>query len=298
MEVPEASSAPELSGQALREYRQRAWLIVAVLFVEGMVTAGSAVTGHGPWVAPLLKRFALTHARISLLFSTLTIVYGICSVPTGWLLDRIAPQWVLSAGALVTATGFFLAGRAATFNHLLMAYVVLGIGVGATGIAPISVTIANWFTEGRGLAMGIGAAGATGGGMFMTIAGSYLIFRYSIATSYYVLSLLVLVLALPLILLVVRPSPLRAGGGRAGSHHAGLASLATISGATVSEAVRTAGFWVILIAQGAVMLSIGVVLVHTIPYMIQIGFTCRGSVLGWASSGSLVRGSGNCGMAY
>lgn len=291
----ETSQSPGSESPNTAAYRRRAWLIVAVLFIEGILTYGAAVTGHGPFVAPLLKRYALTHEHVAFLFATLTIFIGICSVPTGWLLDRVAPQWVIAAGTAITIVGFLMAGMATTFDHLLYAYVVLGIGIAATSIVPISVVIANWFVEGRGLAMGIGIAGPTAGGMIMTFASASLLVNDGIAKTYFILAMLVTVIALPLTLLVIRPSPLRSAAP-AEVHHHGLASVRAISGASVGEAVRMPAFWILLAAQGAVAISIGVVLVYTIPYMIGIGFTPESAAfwdglhLGIASVGLVLAG--------
>src|SRR5271154_6269277 len=74
MDAAQVSNAAESPERVLSQYRQRAWLIVAVLFLEVLFTFGAAVGGHGPWVGPLMKRYSMTHASIARLFATVSMV--------------------------------------------------------------------------------------------------------------------------------------------------------------------------------------------------------------------------------
>ena len=79
------------------------------------------------------------------------------------------------AGVLMTGTSFVIASRVDSFGPLFGAYVLLGVGIGASTLLPCSLVIANWFGARRGLAMGLTFAGTSLGGAAMTLVGNFAI---------------------------------------------------------------------------------------------------------------------------
>jgi MFS family permease len=110
-----------------------------------------------------------SRAEVSLLPRVLALSAGISVLPVGWLIDRIEARLVIIAGALLAAGSFLLASTAHSLATMMGAYLILGLGISAGTVLPASLVLANWFTERRGLAMGIALSGSTVGGSLMTL---------------------------------------------------------------------------------------------------------------------------------
>ena len=88
------------------------------------------------------------------------------------------------AGAVAAGIGFILASRADSFAPMFIAYMMVGVGIVASTIAPAAFVVANWFGARRGLAMGVTLGGTTTGGMLMTLAASYVIAHWGWRPAY------------------------------------------------------------------------------------------------------------------
>src|SRR5207249_2547236 len=79
----------------------------------------------------LLDHFGWTRAQLSLLQTTLALSAGLVVPLVGWLLDRLEARVLIVAGAAATGIGFLLASRADAFVPMVVAYVLIGLGLGA-----------------------------------------------------------------------------------------------------------------------------------------------------------------------
>ncbi len=145
------------------------WLLVATLFAAVFLVGGSGYNTVPVFLPVLVRQFGWSRARVSMLPSVLAASAGLGYVIVGWLLDRIAARYVMVVGALIAGLAFIGASRANSFAPMMVAYALLGLGISGATLIPASFVVANWFEARRGLAMGIVAAGASAGGMLMTL---------------------------------------------------------------------------------------------------------------------------------
>jgi OFA family oxalate/formate antiporter-like MFS transporter len=80
----------------------------------------------------------------------------------GWLIDRMGPRIFVSAAGILCGAGWAGLGFATTLPMLYAAYAVAGIGAAFVYSGSIGSAL-KWFSERRGLASGIMAAGFGGG---------------------------------------------------------------------------------------------------------------------------------------
>jgi OFA family oxalate/formate antiporter-like MFS transporter len=80
----------------------------------------------------------------------------------GWLVDRLGPRWFITAAGLLCGLGWAGMGRATSLPMLYTMYCAAGIGAAFVYSCSIGSAL-KWFTERRGLASGIMAAGFGGG---------------------------------------------------------------------------------------------------------------------------------------
>jgi MFS transporter, OFA family, oxalate/formate antiporter len=80
----------------------------------------------------------------------------------GWLIDRMGPRWFISVAGLLCGLGWAGMGYAKTLPMLYVLYCLAGVGAAFVYSGSIGSAL-KWFTERRGLASGIMAAGFGGG---------------------------------------------------------------------------------------------------------------------------------------
>lgn len=94
---------------------------------------------------------------------TLFVLLQVWTQPLdGWLIDRLGPRGFISAAGLLCGLGWAGMGYATTLPALYVLYCVAGIGAAFVYSCAIGLAL-KWFTDRRGLASGILAAGFGGG---------------------------------------------------------------------------------------------------------------------------------------
>ena len=254
------------------EERQN-WLVVAALFVTLFLVFGSGYNTASVFFTPVLRYFGWSRAWLSSLQTALALTAGMSVPIVGWLLDRVQARAVIGVGIVLAAGGFLMAGRARSFEAMLLAYVLLGLGIGAGTLLPCSLVVANVFSDQRGRALGFTMAGTTVGGMVMTLIANFIIERAGWRAGYIILAIPMILIALPMVLLLVRTQPqraLRAGRGEASN---------ATPGSGVAEALRARSFWMIAAAQFCFAFAVVGGSLHTIPFLILIGYTPTSAAL-------------------
>ncbi|HVN29995.1 MAG TPA: MFS transporter [Candidatus Binataceae bacterium] len=271
---------------------RRPWIIVAAVFVTLFLMWGGGVNTGPVFIAPLLKYFGWSRARVSTIGAAGALMGGACGPFVGWLVDRFEARKVMVAGALTAAAGFLVASRADSYGALLAANLVVAIGVTAATLIPSSIVIAGWFDQRRrGLAMGMTFAGTSLGGAAMIVVANKAIAFGGWRAGYITVALPMLVIVAPLVLFVVRSRP--ADG--ATSVNDGSASV-ELPGVDLGEAFRTRSFWLIGIAEFCWACAIAGILVHLVVYLIGAGYTaslsasCLSLVYLTATGGKLLIG--------
>jgi MFS family permease len=253
----------------MTQRERQGWIIVASLFVTLVFVFGSGYNTGGLFFPQLLKYFGWKRAQLSTLQgAALPLSAGLSAPFIGWLLDRVEARIVMVAGTIMTGVSFLIASRVDSFGPLFGAYVLLGIGIGASTLLPCSMVIANWFGARRGLAMGLTFAGTSLGGAAMTMVGNFAIIRGGWRAGYIALAIPMFLVVVPLIIIVVRTRP---------PQEDETISVAQASdalpGFELREAFRSRSFWMISAAQfffAAVAAGAGL---HLITYLTELGYT-------------------------
>src|SRR5271167_820633 len=222
----------------MTQRERQGWIIVASLFVVLMFVFGSGYNTGGLFFPHLLKHFGWPRAQLSTLQGlALPISAGISAPLIGWLIDRVEARIVMVAGAIMTGVSFLIASRVDSFGPLFGAYVLLGVGIGASTLLPCSLVIANWFGARRGLAMGLAMSGTSAGGMVMTLVSDRAIRFAGWRFGYLLLAAPAFVIVIPMVLLLVRTRP-------QDSERLTVAEAASaLPGLEVGEAVVGRSFW-------------------------------------------------------
>src|SRR5579875_1533630 len=139
--------------------RRNRWLLLITLALVQVFMFGPSVATIGVFFTPLMKQFGWNHAQVAQIATAVNVSLGICSVLSGWLLDRLDARWVMSAGAGIAGVGFLLASRSGSLPLMVACYAIVGLGVALASMVPTAVVAANWFPDRIALAIGIGHFG-------------------------------------------------------------------------------------------------------------------------------------------
>lgn len=147
-----------------------------------------------------------SNADASMPYTVATIFFAISLLVAGNLQDRIGPRKVLISGVLMCSLGMIVSSFATTPMTLLLSFGVItgsGIGFGYACLAPAAM---KWFhSSKKGLVNGMIAAGFGLAAVYLAPLTSMLISNYGVNTSFLILGLGILVIAVPLAFTINNP---------------------------------------------------------------------------------------------
>jgi MFS family permease len=189
------------------------------------------------------------------------------------LLERVEARGVILAGTLLSGAGLIVASRVNAFAPMLIAYTILGLGLGLSTFVPTALVISNWFGERRGVALGIVMGGQSLGGMVMAPLVGWTIARAGWRAGELVLAAPMFAIVMPIIFALVRSYPPEASQSAVPRTDSGSDPFADVPGLEVAQALRTRSFWMIVAAQFLFPLAGAGAFVHMVAYLAGIGYS-------------------------
>ena len=146
------------------------WVVAAVTFLTMLITAGT-IGAPGVFIVPLEREFGWTTSEISSALALRFLLYGLMGPFAAVLMNRFGVRRiVLLALGILTATLVTSLAMTSVSQLLLLWGVGLGIGTGLTAMVLGATVATQWFSERRGLAMGLlSASTATGQLVFLPL---------------------------------------------------------------------------------------------------------------------------------
>jgi len=297
--MPAAVSRPSLVSKA--SYR---WSVVASLATIMFLSAGLGFYSLGVFVVPFEEEFGWSRGQVSLGIAMATLVSGVMGPLVGLAVERLGARTVLAAGATGMGICFALLGLTWSLLYLYAMFMMMAVWRSGLMLVPVSHVVANWFERQRGLAMGITTTGIGFGGLVMAPTCKVLISFAGWRLTFLIMGLVIIAVALPLILLVIRQRPAERGPLPDGvsslsapgtaSHDSGRQPAPAWS---VGDAMRTRAFILATAAIGLGFASLGAVLLHTSPFMEDRGVApeVAGLILGLVAGMGVI---GKVGSGY
>lgn len=243
-------------------------MVLAGCFVVMAFVYGCGWEPSGVFILPLVKQFGWSRFQVSMLNMALAIALGTSGPLVGWLLDRTGAVVCIMIGAALTAFALLLASWGTTFTALFTAYLMIGAGIGFSTSIPCTYVITQWFTEQRGLALGIFASASSFFGMPMILLSTHLVQAAGWRTAYAVLAVPVF-LAIPVAAMTVRSRP-RAPAPAAFSP---AAQAPELPGLEVRAALAAPAFWMIALCNFSFWFVTAGAVIHMVPCLIGLGYT-------------------------
>ena len=255
----------------------RGWLVVAALFTV-VFSVSNPFAAFGVFLPVWAEAFGWSRGAISIAISINLILGGVLGFAVGAIADRHGPRAPLVVTVLLGGAGFALAGTVTALWHL---YLFVGViaGAGFCGFYVIATTtVARWFEQRRGLALGVVLTGFNlgfmTGGPLAALAIEHLGWRLA----YVVIGGGFGLIGVLASLIVTFPAP-------APARHAAVTEPTRLGGITLTEALGERSFWSMGTAwllQGAVLMTISV---HVVPYVRDAGLSLERAAFGLTAYG-------------
>jgi MFS family permease len=246
------------------------WWIVAGGFILNFIGIGIALNALGVFFKPVVESQGFSRGDFSFYFTIAALAMTFAAPAVGKLMEKIDVRIIMGFSITLLGASFALYSQCSTLTHFYLLSILVGIGHGGSHIIPISTLINNWFTEKRGLAMGI-VYSATGiGGLTFNPLGNWLISQYGWRSSYMILGACIVVVGLPVAVLIMRKSPQEMGLNPDGAAAASVPA-AEGPGLTLGEFVKTRAFVMLALAIFFINTFNMGIQQHLIPYLTDIG---------------------------
>ncbi len=266
------------------------WYIVAASVALNFYLSLVFFQGFQTFFLPISEEFGWDRATTSGAFSLRHLETGLLVPVLGFVLDRWGPRTIILWSVIVTGAGMILMSYVTNLWMFYGAFMIISFGAsGASHGISWPVAIVNWFQRLRGRALGLCCMGPVVSGPFLvTIA--MLEHALGWRDSVRLLGFGVWLIGVPLALMV-RSEPAKYGYLPDGDppEQRGDAVLADretagdgATGMSVSQAIRTRSFWLLLIVLGLQFVGLNGLSVHLIPLLEDVGYSSAqaASILG------------------
>ena len=183
------------------------WYILATIFFVSLVSNG-ARTSFGAFVLPMEAEFDWNRSTISAAGFVGFLVGGLSQPFMGRVLDILGGRRVI--GISLVVLGVTTALLSFTFHFFFLVFMfglVSSIALSGASTTNTGALLARWFRRRRATVMGLNTGGVSLGGLIMVPFAVYLIQAADWRWAWAAMGLIILVLAAPLALLVLRDDP-------------------------------------------------------------------------------------------
>ena len=219
---------------------------------------------------PLISEFGWSRASIAGAASMAFFLMGLLGIGIGRLNDRIGPRKLMTVTGVFFGLGYLLMSRLETIWQLYLFFgVIFGIGLSSIDVIALT-TIARWFVRKRGLVTGMVKVGTGAGQMTIPFLVSLLIISYGWRYTCVLVGVAVLIFMVAIAQLMRRDPGMMGllpDGDETGSADE---PAIEVEGLSLGEAIRTRQFWTICAIDLAVVFCLMLVMVHIVPFAIDI----------------------------
>jgi len=163
-----------LSAALGRRHIHYGWVAVAVTFLTMLVTA-AAMSSPGVMIVPLQHEFGWENVQISTALALRILLFGLFGPFAAALMNRFGLRRVMIAALALIASSLLISLAMSHLWQLILLWGgVLGVGTGLTAMVLAATVATRWFTERRGLVVGLlSASSATGQLLFLPLIASF-----------------------------------------------------------------------------------------------------------------------------
>ena len=283
-------ASPTSLGKSL--FTRPAGVVVACTVGNGVSVTPMVYTVFGLFLIPIATEFGWPRAGVSFVLLIIAIAGAIGYPIVGRLIDRYGARPVILTGNVLFAASVASVSLAeASRIQFYSAYALIGITAAIPSSVMFTKVIAGWFDQRRGLFLGI--VGGLGNGIGAALSPLFvyaLISSYGWRAGFQGIGAAIILIGFPVLYLLLRDPPRDVS--RSATEH-----LEKTAGLSLTEALRTSTFWIILaaIALGAGCMT--AIFAHVVPMLLDRGVPARQATTVLVTF-SLVTAGWQIGMGY
>jgi len=254
------------------------WWIVLAAFLNLFFAVGVIFYGFPVFYPYFVESLGFTRAEVTQGFLLGFLFAGLpFGILAGTLIDRIGARFVILVGVWLVALPLLFMGMMKHFWQFEILCIVEVIGYVLAGPIANQVLIARWFERRRGQAMGYAYMGLGFGGVIAPVSVNYLARSFGWRHALELLGTIILLVLVPTSILITRSSPQEIDVAPESFGEAALprenSSAPVISSVGVSQAARSAPFWLIIAGSTLAIGAIGAVIQHFILFLKDAGYS-------------------------
>ncbi|PYU15549.1 MAG: MFS transporter [Acidobacteria bacterium] len=254
------------------------WWIVLAAFLNLFFVVGILFYGFPVFYPYFVESLGFTRAQVTQGFLLGFLFAGLpFGILAGTIIDRIGARVVILAGVGLVGLPLLLMGMMSHFWQFEILCVVEVIGYVLAGPIANQVLIAKWFSRRRGRAMGYAYLGLGLGGVAAPTLVNFLARSLGWRHGLELLGTFILLVLFPIGIWVTRSSPEESGVNAESFREEALplenSLSSTTSSAAISQAVRSAAFWLLIAGSTLAIGAIGAVIQHLILFLKDAGYS-------------------------
>ena len=262
------------------------WFVLSACFFATFLSVGGR-TGFGVFIIDMTDEFGWSRGTISLAIAIGWLVNGASQPFLGRIYDRFGGRKTISISLLVLGVSTMMLSKTNSIWFLIVVYgIVMSVAAGGASLVTVHALLARWFYRKRGQVLAISTAGASAGALVLAPFAAYLILLVGWRMTWTVLGAIIVVLAVPLTLLLIRDDPSDVGeqpdGDGDGAEHARRRRAASRRGPLEAddwrESYRSPPMWQLTGAYFVCGMTTAIISAHYVPFAID-----RGASLGTAA---------------
>jgi len=253
------------------------WWIVLAAFLNLFFSVGIVYYGFPVFYPSIVNSLGFTRAQLTQGFLVGFVVAGLLfGLLAGVLIDSLGSRQVIRIGIWCVGLPLILMGSMTRLWQYYVLCIAEVIGYVLTGPIPNQVLVSNWFRMKRGRAMGIAYLGLGVGGAASPLLINGLIQSFGWRNAFRIIGALILIVLFPVSQWITRSAPsdldLTSDGVPPTDSTSEPASSKRES-MTVTQAMSTANFWLIVAGCTLTIGAIGAVTQHLILFLTGEGYS-------------------------
>jgi MFS family permease len=255
------------------------WLIVVGGFLIMATCYAVFVNCFNLFLVPITKDLGITRAQFNANSSIAAVVGVLASLLVGKLVDKHSARSIGFFCVLITAIAMVCWAFVTQLWQMYLLSLVIGFSVVSGTRLLISILVANWFDQKRGLAISIALSGSGVGGAVMSQIISVMIATHGWRPTFLILAVITLLCSMPLTATIFRNKPSDIGlrpYGADGKEEKNIDQKRTnqvVTGIDQRMAVRSVAFWMLMIGFLLMGLINGGVIINMSANFIDAGHT-------------------------
>ena len=271
------------------------WRMLAASLPLIMVLYGLTKRSYGLFFEPLQTEFGWSAAVIAFVFSLDRFEGGMLAPATGYMNDRLGGRRLMLMGTAVIGLALILASQINSLWQFFAIFFLVNLGASLASIMTMHAVMVRWFDRYLGRAMGILETAPAIGTLLVPIVAA-MITAFGWRTAFVVSGAAIASICFPLSLLVrsrpqdygLQPDGAAAGELATGQRPVRGRSSRNAGEASIGQALRLPGFWLIAFSLGVFGLGQNAQRLLLIPHLQASGFSRELASVTVAISGTII----------